>query len=151
MASISDNVGMGMMGQDVAFAQKAMQGDEKSKAALRMMLGGGLDSLADMISGQSPDVSKGISSLSGYVTGKSPEGSAPSPAFDSSKMDVMKPVVPADYSLSGTQPQAPAQPQVAGAVMPIQQLNTATTDQTQPAVGSYRKFLRFQDFGSTQQ
>lgn len=151
MASISDNVGMGMMGQDAAFAQKAMQGDEKSKAALRMMLGGGLNSLADMFSSQSPEISKGISSLSGYVSGKTPEGSAPSPAFDSSKMDVMKPVVPADYSLNGTQPQNAAQPQVAGAVMPIQQLSAPTTNQTQPTVGSYRKFLRFQDFGSTPQ
>jgi len=134
MASISDNVGMGMMGQDVAFAQKAMQGDEKSKAALKMLLGGGLDSLADMFSGKSPE-------------GSAPSP-APSPAPSSSSVGVMPPV---DYSVNSVQPQAPAQPQVAGAVMPIQQLNPTTTEQTQPAVGSYRKFLRFQDFGSTQQ
>lgn len=134
MAALSDNVGMGMMGADASFAKSAMMGDEKSKAALRMMLGGGLDSLADMFSG------------------KSPEGSVPSPtsspAPSSSSVGVMPPV---DNSVNSVPTQAPAQPQVAGAVMPIQQLNAPTTDQTQPTVGNYRKFLRFQDFGSTPQ
>jgi len=129
MASISDNVGMGMMGQDASFAKQAMQGNGK-KGPLEMLLGEGLMSLADMFSS------------------KSSEGSAPSPAPSSSNVGVMPPV---DYSVNSVQPPAPAQPQVAGAVMPIQQLNTTTTDQTQPTVGGYRKFLRFQDFGSTQQ
>jgi hypothetical protein len=54
------------------------------------------------------------------------------------------PMAPVDYSITS------AQPPVGGGVMPIQQLNQPTIDQTQQPIGSYRKFLRPQSFGTPQ-
>ena len=134
------NMGLGMMGNDASYAKQGMSGGDSSKStALSKIVGKGFDWLGDQFSNQKP-----------------PEGSAPAPAFNSSNMTVMKPVVPANYGYSNgfptQQPSAPVAPesQVTG-VNVNAPTDALPTDNSQFTVGGYRKFLRPQGFGTVTQ
>lgn len=134
----SDNpfagLGLGMMGSDASYAKAAMQGDGK-KGPLSILLGQGLDWLGDQFSDK-----------------KTPQGAVPSPAPTPSAA-ATQPVPPVNYGFNGglNMPQANAPVVPYAQTAPVTLEENKPTDGTQLTVGGYRKFLRPQGFGVTQQ